>query len=81
MQITFTKDHCEYKAGQTTDVESGYGTRLIISGVAKMATSEPEPEPAEVPISDQPHDEPEVETAVTRPRTKRKKPRNANFNS
>ena len=75
MKITFIKKHGEYKAGSTHDVETGYGTRLISSGVAKMFTSEPAPEPEGVPARDVPHDEPEVETAVTRPRTKRRRPR------
>ena len=77
MQITFTKDHGEFKAGQTTDVESGYGTRLITSGVAQIGIPEPvpSPEPAGEHVRDEPSDDPEVETAVTRPRTKRRKPK------
>ena len=71
-QLRFLKDHNEYKSGETYDVvDEGYATRLVMSGVAEAhnpsATAEPAAEESECL-----HDEPEVETAVTRPRTKRK---------
>lgn len=72
MQVTFTKDHASYTAGQCCDIEAGYAARLIESGVAVAGTA---PEPAGNVEPDRVHAEPEVETAVSRPRTPRKRSR------
>ena len=73
-KITFVKDHGDYKAGTTYDLESGYATRLVISGVAVLGTPEPPTtEPAEPVEAGSIDAEPEIKTAVSRPRTPRKK--------
>ena len=65
-KITFIKDHGDYKTGQTAEVDAGYASRLVCSCVAVLGSVTA---PREAPAPE----EPEIETAVSRPRTPRKR--------
>ena len=67
--ITIIRNHADYTKGQVVEVPADYGARLICSGVAVMGRVEPKPEPEPEPAPE----EPEIETAMSRPRTPRKK--------